>query len=401
MNQLQYSSTKSFAEKTRLECENEMLEQDLENLKMIQHTKDTEIKKIQQDHDHEITLLKQALTLLKQEKDVLNRQLNNNSDKKQTNTSQPKDTNNQDDPKDEHVTAMKKDSKDVESSEVESNTLRVSLENAHIMVRALQKQIQDEVSERCEVNQLLREAQETIETFRNSSLAIQPPQWTSHQNQQGELSSPRNDADSPSKSDDWDQPYIGQSLGDELYQFYNSSSTDKCGQDNAIDDCKTPCNIQDQSDPNEPVTLVCEPQTNVHDTKPEEFGTLIKEPESFIYRPTGNYNGDSIVSENNRANTCHLTEADNLPQMESESSFQNIDKSHLLAIAITMAGNWAWKYKRKLIGKGISSNKHCRFVWIHPYSRTLYWSEMEPGSKGSEYKTKTGKSPLKKCSRLC
>jgi hypothetical protein len=57
----------------------------------------------------------------------------------------------------------------------------------------------------------------------------------------------------------------------------------------------------------------------------------------------------------------------------------------------TMIGAWMWKYTRKTVGNGYSGKPHKRFCWIHPYTRTLYWSTAEPGVGEAESKAKSGK----------
>ncbi|KAL1914860.1 uncharacterized protein VTP21DRAFT_7952 [Calcarisporiella thermophila] len=59
-----------------------------------------------------------------------------------------------------------------------------------------------------------------------------------------------------------------------------------------------------------------------------------------------------------------------------------VDKSILAAITATMMGEFLWKYMRKL-GGGPSEKRHQRFVWVHPYMRTIYWSAKRPGVVGS------------------
>jgi hypothetical protein len=61
------------------------------------------------------------------------------------------------------------------------------------------------------------------------------------------------------------------------------------------------------------------------------------------------------------------------------------------AITQTMIGEWMWKHTRKHMGGGISENKHKRFFWVHPYTRTLYWGTNEPGVDADEAKAKSGK----------
>lgn len=60
------------------------------------------------------------------------------------------------------------------------------------------------------------------------------------------------------------------------------------------------------------------------------------------------------------------------------------DPRMIQAITQTMIGEYLWKYTRKAGRGGISENRHRRFFWIHPYTRTLYWSDRDPQSAGKE-----------------
>jgi hypothetical protein len=68
----------------------------------------------------------------------------------------------------------------------------------------------------------------------------------------------------------------------------------------------------------------------------------------------------------------------------------NTDPRMIQAITQTMIGEYLWKYTRKT-GRGeMSENRHRRFFWVHPYTRTLYWSDRDPSMAGrSEIKTKS------------
>ncbi|KAJ3986490.1 hypothetical protein F5890DRAFT_1503685 [Lentinula detonsa] len=50
------------------------------------------------------------------------------------------------------------------------------------------------------------------------------------------------------------------------------------------------------------------------------------------------------------------------------------------AITQTMIGEFLYKYTRKAIGKGYGTARHKRFFWVHPYTKTLYWSSADPNS---------------------
>ncbi|KAM3589008.1 hypothetical protein VKS41_001434 [Umbelopsis sp. WA50703] len=71
---------------------------------------------------------------------------------------------------------------------------------------------------------------------------------------------------------------------------------------------------------------------------------------------------------------------------QTGSSLSNMptNLSVITAITKTMIGEWLWKYTRRTVGGGISEHRHRRFFWVHPYTRTLYWSVAEPGVDGGE-----------------
>ena len=66
------------------------------------------------------------------------------------------------------------------------------------------------------------------------------------------------------------------------------------------------------------------------------------------------------------------------------------DPRMIQAITQTMIGEFLWKYTRKA-GRGeMSNNRHRRFFWVHPYTRTLYWSDHDPSTAGrAELKAKS------------
>lgn len=68
----------------------------------------------------------------------------------------------------------------------------------------------------------------------------------------------------------------------------------------------------------------------------------------------------------------------------------NTDPRMIQAITQTMIGEFLWKYTRKT-GRGeLSENRHRRYFWVHPYTRTLYWSDNDPSTAGrSELRAKS------------
>ncbi|KAJ5322793.1 Pleckstrin homology domain Mcp5-type [Penicillium brevicompactum] len=68
----------------------------------------------------------------------------------------------------------------------------------------------------------------------------------------------------------------------------------------------------------------------------------------------------------------------------------NTDPRMIQAITQTMIGEFLWKYTRKTGSSDMSSTRHRRYFWVHPYTRTLYWSTSDPQTAGkSELRTKS------------
>ncbi|PGH05261.1 hypothetical protein AJ80_08369 [Polytolypa hystricis UAMH7299] len=59
------------------------------------------------------------------------------------------------------------------------------------------------------------------------------------------------------------------------------------------------------------------------------------------------------------------------------------DPRMIQAITQTMIGEFLWKYTRRTGRPDVSSNtRHRRYFWVHPYTRTLYWSSKDPQAAG-------------------
>lgn len=69
---------------------------------------------------------------------------------------------------------------------------------------------------------------------------------------------------------------------------------------------------------------------------------------------------------------------------------EGTDPRMIQAITQTMIGEFLWKYTRKTVSDEMSSTRHRRYFWVHPYTRTLYWSEQDPQHAGkAQLKTKS------------
>ena len=67
------------------------------------------------------------------------------------------------------------------------------------------------------------------------------------------------------------------------------------------------------------------------------------------------------------------------------------DPAILHNITQTMIGDYLFKYTRNSLTGNLSEKRHQRFFWIHPYTKTLYWGTLDPGSaKVNESKSKSG-----------
>ena len=72
------------------------------------------------------------------------------------------------------------------------------------------------------------------------------------------------------------------------------------------------------------------------------------------------------------------------------------DPRVIQSITQTMIGDYLYKYTRNQMQRSkISDKRHKRFFWIHPYTKTLYWSTDNPAtSKDSNSNTRSGIIPL-------
>ena len=81
----------------------------------------------------------------------------------------------------------------------------------------------------------------------------------------------------------------------------------------------------------------------------------------------------------------------NASQTPSNVMASSADPAVIHAITQTMIGEFLYKYTRRVVGKGHGEKRHKRFFWVHPYTRTLYWSSADPGASNvGESNAKSG-----------
>lgn len=120
--------------------------------------------------------------------------------------------------------------------------------------------------------------------------------------------------------------------------------------------------------------------------RPERLGT------ADVHSPTryGTRSRKSSVS-SFASEVDHRFNVQNGMGMGMEVGFgPNTDPRMIQAITQTMIGEYLWKYTRKT-GRGeMSEKRHRRYFWVHPYTRTLYWSDRDPTNAGrSELRAKS------------
>ncbi len=83
------------------------------------------------------------------------------------------------------------------------------------------------------------------------------------------------------------------------------------------------------------------------------------------------------------------------PETPSNQMASSTDPAVIHAITQTMIGEFLYKYTRRVVGKGHGEKRHKRVFWVHPYTRTLYWSSADPGASGTgESNAKSGEHIL-------
>ncbi|CAH7689784.1 meiotic cell cortex C-terminal pleckstrin homology-domain-containing protein [Phakopsora pachyrhizi] len=71
----------------------------------------------------------------------------------------------------------------------------------------------------------------------------------------------------------------------------------------------------------------------------------------------------------------------------ASSTQVSTDPSAIHAITQTMIGEFLYKYTTKTLTRGFTEKRHRRFFWVHPYTKTLYWSTSDPGAHGNNQST--------------
>lgn len=107
------------------------------------------------------------------------------------------------------------------------------------------------------------------------------------------------------------------------------------------------------------------------------------------YRPSPNGSISSMSTDYNQDGYFR-----NGRRMSNSSNFDltPTDPTMIQLITQTMIGDYLWKYTRRRITTMMNEKMHWRYVWVHPYTKTMHWSLKNPGSGGSTLQSgKSGK----------
>ncbi|KAL9543162.1 hypothetical protein PS6_009431 [Mucor atramentarius] len=452
IHDLSQSLSRSTAEQNRLAKQEEKLCQEIEQFKTVQHTWESSLAAAQEQHEEETLALKKMLYSLRIEKDQVAKQLQEVlAIQQQQNGLRHIDTSlsSSEGPAsstptvavassspDNNTRVVHSKSVVATRHEAEITALKTSLDQAHGIIQTMQAKIDEERQERTEIDKLLREAQETIEQFSQhyspstsqpysptltDSLPPHSPASISNRQQRtslrstGKFSLGRKRLTVTGSSP---YPQRGKSLGDELSQAGSVGNLMATSPISSSNDESLYCNNSIAS-LKKSVTLTCvelppitnhgslssllssssvpsasNEQTQVQSN--EYFGSLLREPTSYIYKSKR----DKETADTKQKQKLPLfklnfgdhdfrVDADFSQQHGEGNDDDDDDGSSATAMTRTMIGDWMWKYTRKVVGSGISENRHRRFFWLHPYTQTLYWSTQEPGTKANQCSTKS------------
>lgn len=115
-----------------------------------------------------------------------------------------------------------------------------------------------------------------------------------------------------------------------------------------------------------------------HSNSPEVDGSAAGTARIFVARPDDQSEG---VMSPGSSMSSFTSDIDNRFNPQGGATGLSKDPIMIQAITETMIGEFMWKYKRRPMHRSeISNSRHRRYVWVHPYTRTIYWSSREPQS---------------------
>ncbi|KAI8338838.1 meiotic cell cortex C-terminal pleckstrin homology-domain-containing protein [Blakeslea trispora] len=319
-----------------------------------------------------------------------------------------------------------------ESLEIKS--LRISLDQAHDIIKTMQDRINKETEERTKADALLKEAREMADHLQNTrDKSLTPnPKNQSIQPTVGTERIQRRKSKALPTSTQAPMSVLSEELERSQHQAMvepsstNLSSPTEPGRQTSKGEEKTNgllsrtelqqvCTSSISLNPNVVRDTLCQTSPHLHQTRKPTVALQLQELDSFTNDPKirSTDRKDESTSRNSKAFSDKLKEG----FLEKEDNSRNsvysgkrkrnqpsleipeVDFSHqvsldlllkplskdqiqdvLAALTRCIIGEWVWKYTRKVVGVGFSEKKHRRFFWVNPYTRVLHWSTHKPGS---------------------
>lgn len=387
--------SRTIAEQKRLAQNEVALLHELDRLRTAEHQHVEERDKMRHEYEHEMIAMRKKVSQLTRDNNKLTHEKNSIIHHREQSPPAPAA---------QPGINTKQQQQYEESLKIEIETLQSSLNHAHASIKELETRLHAEQMEHANMDKLLQEAQECAasQTFwdhQPASLgdelmqaknAAPPPPPTRTENQDTlfehqHLPSNQVPPEYDSSMKEWQIV--------SLESFSNTLNEEAPIPDDDGDDDDT-ANLEASNDQEQGVE---EESVVAGLPKDENYGSLLMNPKSYIYAATRQ-------SEQPLISPARATAFDFDPAFASKH--HDDDGSHgdtnplsgnilatntnlVPAVTRTMIGDWMIKYMRKRVGTGMSENKHKRFFWVHPYTRTLYWGPKEPGANADNAKSAT------------
>lgn len=113
------------------------------------------------------------------------------------------------------------------------------------------------------------------------------------------------------------------------------------------------------------------PSRQINQSTSREADTLANPSRNYSIRSISSLSSFASDIDDRFASRRHIPES--LSLIENSTNPATIE-----SITRTMIGMSMYKYTRLAGRQGLSENRHKRYFWIHPYTKTLYWSVYNP-----------------------
>ncbi|OBZ83854.1 hypothetical protein A0J61_08101 [Choanephora cucurbitarum] len=454
INDLTNNLVKSNLDLARLEQQEKSLFNELEHLKML---RDEEMNETKIKHEQEVMAYKEMLLVQRTEKERALKELQRLNQKPQLRSNsvilrpisqRTNDCRHADSasiasaaspPQSRSMFAVgQSQSVNKKDESLEMKSLRISLDQAHDIIKSMQDRINKETEERTKTDKLLREAQEMAEHFRNSK--NRQTAFDSNNRSLKSVVGQEHLQRKKSKKIMVSEQIPISLLSEELERCQKQPTVDSFSSLKSQKEMKKQalegeemlgrhflctglqqvCTSSIGLKPNVATSTICQTSPHLYQARNPPILLRLRELDSFTNSPT-TYFADK-TNENVKRDTMSFLEG-SLKKENDLKSFAFSDKKNnqqssnapvvdfntqvsldlllkplskdqiqevLAALTRCIIGEWVWKYTRKVVGVGFSEKKHRRFFWINPYTRVLHWSTHKPGSSAQAH-SKSGK----------